>query len=109
MSLGHIKDGPRATATDAPRKGTFGNGPCEGLESLVPGGWEHWKGDQEGLWGGTGLLLGLGLGKHDWSHHFPQFGSRLGPQRMSLSGGHPEWERAPFLWLDVESKPRLGF
>ena len=103
---GHIKDGLRATATDAPRKGTFRNAPCEGLESLVPGGWE---GDQEGLWGGTGLPIGLGLGKHDWSHHFPQFGSRLGPHSMNLSRGHPEWERSLFLWLDVESEPRLGF
>lgn len=106
MALGHIKDGLRATVTDAPRKGTFRNGPCEGLESLVPGGWE---GDQEGLWGGTGLPFGLGLGKHDWSHHFPQFGSRLGPHSMNLSGGHPEWERSLFLRLDVESEPRLGF
>ena len=109
MAVAHTKDGPGATETDAPRRGTFRNGPCERLESLVPGGWEHWEGDQEGLWGGTGLPLGLGLGKHDWSHHFSQCGSRLGPQSMNLSGGHLEWERAPFLWLDVESEPRLGF
>lgn len=92
-----------------PQKGTFGNGPCEGLESLVPGGWEPGKVIRKAFGEAQGSILGLGLGKHDWSHHFPQFGSRLGPQRMSLSGGHPEWEDPRFSGWMLSPKPRLGF
>lgn len=64
----------------------FRNGPHGGLETLVPGRWEHWESNQEGLLGFpsarvSGSMTGLII--------FPSLEAGLAPQSVNQSGEDP--------------------